>query len=109
MTAIAGCLRGRFIVRPSKEQRIGSRQQRKRCLLYTSANFQKLYPQYRIDITAAESDEQTELALTELGAGKGYDMYPVSYTNLDVYKRQICTCSMIHSVRSWMTLCSLKT
>ena len=30
MTAIAGCLRGRFIVRPSKEQRIGSRQQRKR-------------------------------------------------------------------------------
>lgn len=40
-----------------------------------AANFQKLYPQYRIDITAAESDEQTELALTELGAGKGYDMY----------------------------------
>ena len=40
-----------------------------------AANFQKLYPQCRIDITAAESDEQTELALTELGAGKGYDMY----------------------------------
>lgn len=40
-----------------------------------AANFQKLYPQYCIDITAAESDEQTELALTELGAGKGYDMY----------------------------------
>lgn len=40
-----------------------------------AANFQKLYPQYRIDITAAESDEQAELALTELGAGKGYDMY----------------------------------
>ena len=40
-----------------------------------AANFQKLYPQYRIDITAAESDEQTELTLTELGAGKGYDMY----------------------------------
>ena len=40
-----------------------------------AANFQKLYPQYRIDITAAESDEQTELALTELGADKGYDMY----------------------------------
>lgn len=40
-----------------------------------AANFQKLYQQYRIDITAAESDEQTELALTELGAGKGYDMY----------------------------------
>ena len=40
-----------------------------------AANFQKLYPQYRIDITAAESDEQTELALTALGAGKGYDMY----------------------------------
>lgn len=40
-----------------------------------AASFQKLYPQYCIDITAAESDEQTELALTELGAGKGYDMY----------------------------------
>lgn len=40
-----------------------------------AAGFQKLYPQYCIDITAAESDEQTELALTELGAGKGYDMY----------------------------------
>ena len=40
-----------------------------------AASFQKLYPQYCIDITAAESDEQTELALTELGVGKGYDMY----------------------------------
>ena len=40
-----------------------------------AASFQKLYPRYCIDITAAESDEQTELALTELGAGKGYDMY----------------------------------
>ena len=30
MTAIAGCLRGLFIIRPGKEQRIGSRQQRKR-------------------------------------------------------------------------------
>ena len=40
-----------------------------------AASFQKLYPLYCIDITAAESDEQTELALTELGAGKGYDMY----------------------------------
>ena len=35
-----------------------------------AANFQKLYPQYRIGITASESDEQTDLALTELGAGK---------------------------------------
>ena len=51
-----------------------------------AANFQKLYPQYRIDITAAESDEQTELALTELGAGKGYDMYLLyddQWTQLD--------------------------
>ncbi len=51
-----------------------------------AANFQKLYPQYRIDITAAESDEQTELALTELGAGKGYDMYMLydsQWTQLD--------------------------
>ncbi len=51
-----------------------------------AANFQKLYPQYRIDITASESDEQTELALTELGAGKGYDMYLLydsQWTHLD--------------------------
>lgn len=51
-----------------------------------AASFQKLYPQYRIDITAAESDEQTELALTELGAGKGYDMYMLydsQWTQLD--------------------------
>lgn len=51
-----------------------------------AANFQKLYPQYRIDITAAESDEQTELALTELGAGKGYDLYLLydsQWTQLD--------------------------
>lgn len=37
--------------------------------------FQKLYPQYRIDITAVETEEQVELALTELGMGKGYDIY----------------------------------
>ena len=51
-----------------------------------AANFQKLYPQYRIDITASESDEQTELALTELGAGKGYDLYLLydfQWTQLD--------------------------
>lgn len=51
-----------------------------------AASFQKLYPQYRIDITASESDEQTELALTELGAGKGYDMYLLydsQWTQLD--------------------------
>lgn len=51
-----------------------------------AVNFQKLCPQYRIDITAAESDEQTELALTELGAGKGYDMYMLydsQWTQLD--------------------------
>ena len=50
------------------------------------ANFQKLYPQYRIDITDSESDEQTELALTELGAGKGYDLYLLydsQWTQLD--------------------------
>ena len=51
-----------------------------------AANFQKLYPQYRIDITASESDEQTELALTELVAGKGYDLYLLydsQWTQLD--------------------------
>ena len=51
-----------------------------------AANFQKLYPQYRIDITASESDEQTELTLTELGAGKGYDLYLLydsQWTQLD--------------------------
>ena len=51
-----------------------------------AANFQKLYPQYRIDITASESDEQTDLALTELGAGKGYDLYLLydsQWTQLD--------------------------
>ena len=37
--------------------------------------FQKLYPQYRIDITAVETENQVELALTELGMGKGYDIY----------------------------------
>ena len=51
-----------------------------------AANFQKLYPQYRIDITDSESEEQTELALTELGAGKGYDLYLLfdfQWTQLD--------------------------
>lgn len=51
-----------------------------------AASFQKLYPQYRIDITASESDEQTDLALTELGAGKGYDLYLLydsQWTQLD--------------------------
>ena len=51
-----------------------------------AANFQKLYPQYRIDITASESDKQTELTLTELGAGKGYDLYLLydsQWTQLD--------------------------
>ena len=51
-----------------------------------AASFQKLYPQYRIDITASESDEQTELTLTELGAGKGYDLYLLydsQWTQLD--------------------------
>lgn len=51
-----------------------------------AANFQKLYPRYRIDITASESDEQTELTLTELGAGKGYDLYLLydsQWTQLD--------------------------
>ena len=51
-----------------------------------AANFQKLYPQYRIDITDSESDEQTDLALTELGAGKGYDLYLLydsQWTQLD--------------------------
>ena len=51
-----------------------------------AANFQKLYPQYRIGITASESDEQTDLALTELGAGKGYDLYLLydfQWTQLD--------------------------
>ena len=51
-----------------------------------AANFQKLYPQYRIDITASESDEQTELTLTELGVGKGYDLYLLydfQWTQLD--------------------------
>ena len=51
-----------------------------------AANFQKLYPQCRIDITASESDEQTELTLTELGVGKGYDLYLLydsQWTQLD--------------------------
>lgn len=51
-----------------------------------AANFQKLYPQYRIDITDSESSEQMDLALTELGAGKGYDLYLLyssQWTQLD--------------------------
>ena len=41
-------------------------------------DFQKLYPQYRVNITSAETREELDLALTEFGAGKGYDMYMLS-------------------------------
>lgn len=50
-----------------------------------ATTFQKLYPQYRIDITAAETDAERELAMTELGVGKGYDLYvlyPSSWAQL---------------------------
>lgn len=40
-----------------------------------ASEFQKLYPQYRVTVIEAESAEEKELALTELGAGKGYDIY----------------------------------
>ena len=42
--------------------------------------FQKLYPQYRIDITAAETDAERELARLELGVGKGYDIYVMDFS-----------------------------
>lgn len=40
-----------------------------------ASEFQKLYPEYRVTVAEAASDEEKELALTELGAGKGYDIY----------------------------------
>lgn len=69
-----------------------------------AANFQKLYPQYRIDITAAESDEQTELALTELGAGKGYDMYLL----YDTQWAQLDDAVFFEDLTGWMEADSAK-
>ena len=40
-----------------------------------ASEFQKLYPQYRVTVIEAKSTEEKELALTELGTGKGYDIY----------------------------------
>ena len=40
-----------------------------------ASEFQKLYPEYRVTVIEAKSTEEKELALTELGAGKGYDIY----------------------------------
>lgn len=40
-----------------------------------ASEFQKLYPEYRVTVIEAKSAEEKELALTELGAGKGYDIY----------------------------------
>ena len=40
-----------------------------------ASEFQKLYPEYRVTVIEAKSTEEKELALTELGTGKGYDIY----------------------------------
>lgn len=45
-----------------------------------ASEFQKLYPQYRITVIEAKSPEEKELALTELGIGKGYDIYLIGET-----------------------------
>ena len=40
-----------------------------------ASDFQRLYPQYRVTVTEAETEESRTRALAELGTGGGYDLY----------------------------------
>ena len=63
-----------------------------------ASEFQKLYPQYRVTVIEAKSTEEKELALTELGTGKGYDIYLLSETQW----QQLRDADVFEDLLPWM-------
>lgn len=63
-----------------------------------ASEFQKLYPQYRVTVIEAASAEEKELALTELGAGKGYDIYLLRETQW----QQLRDADVFEDLLPWM-------
>ena len=63
-----------------------------------ASEFQKLYPEYRVTVIEAKSAEEKELALTELGAGKGYDIYLLRETQW----QQLRDADVFEDLLPWM-------
>ena len=63
-----------------------------------ASEFQKLYPAYRVTVIEAKSAEEKELALTELGAGKGYDIYLLRETQW----QQLRDADVFEDLLPWM-------
>lgn len=63
-----------------------------------ASEFQKLYPRYRVTVIEAKSTEEKELALTELGTGKGYDIYLLSETQW----QQLRDADVFEDLLPWM-------
>ena len=63
-----------------------------------ASEFQKLYPECRVTVIEAKSAEEKELALTELGAGKGYDIYLLRETQW----QQLRDADVFEDLLPWM-------
>ena len=63
-----------------------------------ASEFQKLYPRYRVTVIEAKSAEEKELALIELGTGKGYDIYLLSETQW----QQLHDADVFEDLLPWM-------
>lgn len=63
-----------------------------------ASEFQKLYPEYRVTVIEAKSAEEKDLALTELGAGKGYDIYLLRETQW----QQLRDADVFEDLLPWM-------
>ena len=63
-----------------------------------ASEFQKLYPEYRVTVIEAKSAEEKELALTELGAGQGYDIYLLRETQW----QQLRDADVFEDLLPWM-------
>lgn len=63
-----------------------------------ASEFQKLYPEYRVTVIEAKSAEEKALALTELGAGKGYDIYLLRETQW----QQLRDADVFEDLLPWM-------
>lgn len=63
-----------------------------------ASEFQKLYPEYRVTVIEAKSAEEKELALTELGASKGYDIYLLRETQW----QQLRDADVFEDLLPWM-------
>lgn len=64
-----------------------------------AGQFQKLYPQYQINVIKAASVQEKELALTELGAGGGYDLYLLGESQW----QQLQDADVFEDLLPWMT------